>query len=92
MKKVGSSLKKLSAIFLGLILLFLLFSMFSGTREGFYDWQDCGCTIGTCSSTNIRQVCNGAGTMARNTYKCKESTNSNGKKVYSWSNNNGSCS
>ena len=36
MKKVGSSFKKLGGFFLILVLLFLLFSMFSGSKEGFY--------------------------------------------------------
>jgi len=45
MKKVGSSFKKLGGFFLILVLLFLLFSMFSGSKEGFYD----GCQVGdTC--------------------------------------------
>ncbi len=52
MKKVGSSLKKVGAIFLGLVLLFLLFKMFSGTREGFYY----GCQVGA-SCTNAGATC-----------------------------------
>jgi hypothetical protein len=35
MKKVGSSFKKVGAIFLGIVLLFLLFKMFRGSREFF---------------------------------------------------------
>lgn len=65
MKKVGSSFKKLGGLFLGLVLLFLLFKMFSGSREGFkcakssscnYQ-QDTNCTSEkgqnlTCKSNN----------------------------------------
>jgi hypothetical protein len=52
MKKVGFSLKKLGAIFLGLVLLFLLFSMFSGSKEGFYY----GCQVGA-SCTRVEDTC-----------------------------------
>ena len=55
MKKVGFSLKKLGAIFLGLVLLFLLFSMFGGSREGFACSQRSTCVYGTdttCTSGN----------------------------------------
>jgi hypothetical protein len=56
MKKVGSSFKKVGAIFLGIVLLFLLFNVFSGSREGFYG----GCVLGqkctpkgaTCQKTD----------------------------------------
>ncbi len=87
MKKIGSSFKNLGAIFLGLILLFLLFSMFSGSREGF---ASCGCTIGTCTSSNKDQKCNGAGNYAHIAYKCKEYTQ-NGKTRYSWSSTGVTC-
>lgn len=43
MKKVGSSFKKLGGLFLGLVLLFLLFKMFSGSREGFKCARFAGC-------------------------------------------------
>jgi hypothetical protein len=81
MKKVGSSFKNLGAIFLGLVLLFLLFSMFSGTREGFA-YTDRGCTISTTcdkSASDSKKICNGNGTYARFDYKCQPSGN-----TYKW--------
>jgi hypothetical protein len=75
MKKVGSSLKNLGAIFLGVILLFLLFSMFSGTREGFA-YTNRGCTISTaCDASKNNTICNGNGTYARFDYKCQNKNN-----------------
>ena len=53
MKKVGSSFKKLGGLFLGLLILFLLFKMFSGSREGFKCAQSISCNYGqdtTCTS------------------------------------------
>ena len=81
MKKVGSSFKKLGAIFLSIVLLFFLFSMFSGSREGFGT-----CTVGnncdkgesTCvdsgpaaaticheTTNKVRLTCQATGTTSR---------------------------
>ena len=82
MKKVGSSLKKLGGLFLGLLILFLLFKMFSSSREGFTDH---GCTVGStsCDLSNKNKCCNGSGSYARLSYKCKEYKN-NGRTTYGW--------
>lgn len=48
MNKVGSSFKSLGMFFLVLVLLFLLFKMFSGSREGF--------CADTCSSSTLDQT------------------------------------
>jgi hypothetical protein len=76
MKKVGSSFKKLGAIFLGLVLLFLLFSMFSGSKEGFY--RDCGTseTDGSSCST-AGDTCTKVSGGATIEIKCKRKPNSN---------------
>ena len=71
MKKVGSSLKKLGAIFLGLVLLFLLFKMFSGSREGFgsscVSGGNCDSNDTTCTA-NAGQTCTVAGTTYDKSY------------------------
>jgi hypothetical protein len=63
MKKVGSSLKYLGAIFLGIVLLFLLFSMFRGSREGFgsacINGGNCDQNDTTCTA-NAGQTCSPA--------------------------------
>jgi hypothetical protein len=81
MKKVGSSLKNLGAIFLGLVLLFLLFLLFSNsTREGFgspcinggsCDKSDTTCTVDAGVTCQI----DGKGTVFDKSYTltCKPS-------------------
>jgi hypothetical protein len=76
MKKVGFSLKKLGAIFLGIVLLFLLFKIFRSNREGFY--RDCGTseTDGSSCST-AGDTCTKVAGGATIELKCKRKPNSN---------------
>lgn len=76
MKKVGSSFKKLSGLIVGggiiLFVLFFLFKMFSGSREGFACRKDHYCV---CPVTGINTCTN---KKKQKTFTCSCTTGNTG--------------
>jgi hypothetical protein len=85
MKKVGFSLKKLGAILLGLVLLFLLFKMFSsGSREGFGEPFQNYSICGICNQRKVNKTCSYTTNGKTFTYTCKSGQPAAGPTGYAW--------